>query len=308
MHVSLQAQIVLGEVGVGSLDLVKLAPLMRLTEGRPEVAIGIIDGPVAIDQPDLVVQNVREVAGSGKGCLRNNSSACMHGTLVAGILAGRRRSAAPAICPGCTFLIRPIFREPFSANDAPAKAEPEELALAITDTVDAGARVINLSVGLPNPSARGVAELQRALDYAAKRGAICVVAAGNQGSVGGSALTRHPWVIPVAGCDDVGNVTKDSNLGNVIGRRGLRAPGVNVTSLGADGRPALFGGTSAATPFVAGTVALLASLFPMAPATLLQFAIARGAGAPRKTVVPPLLDAWAAYRSVAAAYQIKAVS
>jgi hypothetical protein len=37
---------------VGLLELVKLAPLMRLTQGRPEIAIGLIDGPVNIGIPD----------------------------------------------------------------------------------------------------------------------------------------------------------------------------------------------------------------------------------------------------------------
>ena len=36
------------------LDLVKLSQLMQLTSGKPEVVIGLIDGPVAVDHPDLV--------------------------------------------------------------------------------------------------------------------------------------------------------------------------------------------------------------------------------------------------------------
>ena len=39
------------------------------------------------------------------------------------------------------------------------------------------------------------------MNHAAHRGVITVAAAGNQGTVGSSAITRHPWVIPVAACD-----------------------------------------------------------------------------------------------------------
>jgi subtilisin family serine protease len=73
-----------------------------------------------------------------------------------------------------------------------------------------------------------------------------------------------------------------SNLGNSIGRRGLGAPGHGITSLGAEGRPLTLGGTSAATPFVTGTIALLWSELPTATATEMKFA-ATHAYIPRRT-------------------------
>jgi hypothetical protein len=36
-----------------SLDLVELTPLINRTSGRPEVTIGLIDGPVAMNHLDL---------------------------------------------------------------------------------------------------------------------------------------------------------------------------------------------------------------------------------------------------------------
>jgi len=47
-------------------------------------------------------------------------------------------------------------------------------------------------------SSRDERELDEVLDYAARRGVITVAAAGNQGAIGSSAITRHQWVIPVA--------------------------------------------------------------------------------------------------------------
>ena len=89
-----------------------------------------------------------------------------------------------------------------------------------------------------------------------------VAAAGNQGTVGSSAITRHPWVIAVIGCDLEGRPTTESNLGSSIGRGGLAAPGQNITSLGTNGKPQTSGGTSVAAPFVTGAIALLWSEFP----------------------------------------------
>jgi hypothetical protein len=81
---------------------------------------------------------------------------------------------APAICPGCTLMLRPIFAEAVNGNRDMPSATPEELADAIVDSVDAGARVINLSSALVQPSAKGEGKLEEALNYAAHRDVITV--------------------------------------------------------------------------------------------------------------------------------------
>ena len=48
---------------------------------------------------------------------------------------------------------------------------------------------------------KGERALKFALDHAARHGVIIVAAAGNQGTVGGTIITSHPWVIAVAACD-----------------------------------------------------------------------------------------------------------
>lgn len=92
-----------------------------------------------------------------------------------------------------------------------------------------------------------------------------------------------------------------SNLGGSIGARGLGAPGEGVVGLGlgVDGRPLAVTGTSAAAPFVTGAVALLLSAFPAAPPADVRSALLLTAVGPRRTVVPPFLDAWAAYTALA---------
>jgi subtilisin family serine protease len=180
-------------------------------------------------------------------------------------------------------------------------ATPAELASAIVDTVNAGARVINLSAALLQPVAPRARELGQALDFAAARGVITVAAAGNQGTIGSSIITRHSWVIPVAGCNLSGRPVRESNFGNSIGRRGLSAPAEGIVSLGTEGCPRSLAGTSAAAPFVTGTIALLLSEFPSASGTAVKLALLQGNGDPRNKVVPPLLDAAAAYQKMASA-------
>lgn len=282
------------------LDLVKLLPLMERSRGRSEILIGLIDGPVAVDHPDLVRENIRETPGKLSGvCTMANSVACMHGTFVAGILCAKRDSPAPAICPNCTLLVQPIFAETATGNGQMPSATPQELAAAIIHCIEAGARVLNLSAALAQPSAKGERELEEALDYAARRGVITVAAAGNQGTLGSTAITRHPWVIPVVAYDLRGRPMGQSNLGNSIGRRGLGAPGDAVTSLGAEGQPLTLGGTSVAAPFVTGAIALLWSEFPTRTATEVKFAVTQASPQRRTMVVPPILDAWAGYQVMA---------
>ena len=282
------------------LDLVRLTALMELSSGRAETKIGLVDGPVAMDHPDLASENIRSLPGNLNGaCALANSAACMHGTFVAGILSAKRGSAAPAICPNCTLLVRPIFAETTSTNGLMPSATPEELATAIIDCIEAGARVINLSAALAQPSSKGERHLDEAFDHAAKRGVIVVAAAGNQGTIGSSAITRHPWVIPVVACNGQGRPISYSNLGNSIGRRGLSAPGEGINSLVADGKQFSFGGTSAAAPFVTGAIALVWSQFPSATAGEVKIAVTQPYVSRRNTVVPPLLDAWAGYQLMA---------
>ena len=177
-------------------------------------------------------------------------------------------------------------------------ATPQELAAAIIDCIDAGARVINLSLALAQPSAKGEQAWEQALNLAVRRGVLVVAAAGNQGTLGSSAITRHPWVIPVVACDLRGRPTNESNLGSSIGRRGLTAPGDGITSLGAEGQSLTLGGTSVAVPFVTGAIALLWSEFPAATAAQIKLAISQAYAPRRASVVPPLLDAAMAYQSL----------
>lgn len=281
------------------LDLVRLTPLMKLTSGIADVSIGLVDGPVLLNHPELTSQHLRQTSKNGSSaCTQIKSIACMHGTFIAGILSAKRGSDAPAICPGCTVLTRPVFAEATTGQSQLPSATPEELAAAVSECILAGARCINLSLALAQPSSKGERELEQVLDHAARRGVIIVAAAGNQGTLGSSAITRHRWVIPVVSCDLHGRPTNESNLGSSIGRRGLSAPGDRITSLGSDGQSFTFGGTSVSVPFVTGTIGLLWSEFPTATAAQIKHAITQTATLRRASIVPPLLDAAAAYQTL----------
>jgi len=120
-----------------------------------------------MNHPDLAGGSIREIKiTAGSLCTRVNSTACLHGTFVAGILSAVRNSSAPAICPGCTLVVRPIFLQSSVAHADTPSASPQEIADAVIECVDAGARVLNLSVALATPSPNTELKLAQALDYA----------------------------------------------------------------------------------------------------------------------------------------------
>ena len=263
--------------------------LKDLTNGSADIRIGLIDGPVAIDHPDLNSDNILVIEGALSGaCTVENSPACGHGTFIAGILKGKRNVVANSLATDCTLIVRPIFSETNQANQNMPTASPKDLSKAIVDLIDAKARILNLSLALAIPTSKKELELEEALNYAAKAGVIVVAAAGNQGIVGSTAITRHPWVIPVVASDNYGKVLQLSNLGNSIGRYGLCAQGDKIVSLGTTARSATLTGTSVAVPFVTGTIALLWSIYPQLSGTVIKNAV-RGTRN-RKSIKPPDLN------------------
>jgi len=260
--------------------------------GAADIGIGLIDGPVDLDHPDLATARITAVGHRRAACRCPEQHPCLHGTFVAGILAAGTRERAPGICPGCTILTRPIF----SDCAATGFTTPAEAATAIHECIDMGARILNVSSAMVGSPRSRQPELVAALNRSAQRGVLVVVAAGNGATLAATALTSHPWVVPVAGYSLSGEPLRQSTIGMSIGRRGVGAPARAITSLAPGGTSTTLDGTSFAAPFVTGTAALLWSLFPDEPAAVIRQALL-GPGR-RTTVVPPMLDAERAYQTL----------
>lgn len=277
------------------LNTIKIVSLMSSTDGDPNIVIGIIDGPVELDHPAMKETGSRNISPvSVNGCKVAESHACKHGTFIAGMLCAKKDSLAPSICPGCTVLVKPIFCEDSSRDKDCPEVTPEKLASAIVETINAGAKIINLSMGLSTTPLLEHQELKESFDYAFRKGVLLIAASGNQGRIGHIPLFSHSWVIPVVASDSLGNLDRGSNIGPSVGLRGIMAPGVNITSTSPDGKYTKMSGTSVAVPFVTGTAALLWSLFPKVSASDIRNAVLLH-GKRRKTIVPPLLNAEASW-------------
>ena len=233
---------------VDPLSQTRLDSLMTISNGSPDISIGLIDGPVDFSHPAFQGSKIRTVKDSQfNECKNADSIACAHGTFTAGILCAKRGLSAPAICPRCEIILNPIFRQDKDNNRKDItypSATPGNLTNAIIETIDAGAKIINLSLGLSAPSLTSFDYLHEAYDHALQRGVIIVVAAGNQGNMGNISLIDHEWLIPVSACDGNGKLDPISNFGPSIGKRGLMAPGVNIRSAYPGGHYAYLSGDS----------------------------------------------------------------
>lgn len=288
-----------GARATSAFELARLPDLMKQSAGAPGIRVAMIDGPVERGHPAFKTLKLQEIAaGNHVACSTSDSSACLHGTFIAGVLFADRQSGAPGLCPECTALLRPIFTETSGGRETLPVATPDELSVALIECVNAGANIINLSLAVVWPSSKGEQALKSALDWAARKQVIVVAAAGNQGTVGGSVITRHPWVIPVVACDGAGRPLSDATLAGSIGRNGLRAPGAEIRSLAPNGATVTSSGTSVAAAFVTGAAALLWSSFPSATAAELKLALTGSDPRARRSIVPPLLDGSAALRTL----------
>lgn len=284
---------------------------MKHSSGDRNIVIGVIDGPANLSHPAFQGSQISTVNNNQTSICRNASSmACMHGTFVLGILAAMRGTNAPAICPNCKLLIYPVLKETnnelLQARTSNRLFVPnttlEELSDAIMQTIRAGARIINLSLG--SPSLWTISDkLHDAYNYASKNNVIIVAATGNHAMIGSTALLSHHWITPVAACDGYGMLSTISNYGPSIAKRGFMAPGVDVISTSSDGEYVKGSGTSVAAPFVTGTIALLWSLFPNANAAQILYSIRNSAKYSRGTIMPPLLNAEALYNDLKAISQ-----
>jgi subtilisin family serine protease len=136
------------------------------------------------------------------------------------------------------------------------------IAAAIRTGADS-ARVLNLSFAIPVDRPL----IYDAIRYALDRDVVIVAAAGNENQ-SQPGLTWYPaaydGVIAVAGLDDAGQPTEESNRGPWVD---VAAPSENITALSAGGEGyVVVDGTSFATAVVSGVAALVRSRFPGLPA------------------------------------------
>jgi hypothetical protein len=216
------------------------------------ITIAILDGGTL---PDPTLGPRLSYLDIGLG-YAGTGAAGLHGTAVASLAAGSAADA-PDIAPAASILsIRVI-----NTDD---KSDVFTVVQGIVAAVDAGAQIINLSLGGYSTSEA----LTRALDYAEMHGAVVVAAAGNDGATRLTWPAADPRVVSVGATDATGRQTSFSNSGIQLA---LTAPGLGIQAAGLANERVLFSGTSASAPVVSGALAVILSQSPgLTPAQAVQ--------------------------------------
>ena len=185
-----------------------------------------------------------------------------HGTCMASIIAGHGRGGPNGmlgIAPGAHVLSVRVIRD----DDAPDINQPTKSATPISDgiryAVDHGAQVISMSLGGSDVGADADSTPEAdAIRYALDHNVVVVAAAGNSADKGNSIQFpgAERGVISVAAVDSAGRHAAFSTTSWDVS---VAAPGVNLPcdAAASDDEYLLGDGTSQATAYVAGIVALL---------------------------------------------------
>ncbi len=255
------------------LDAVKAPEVWRQGYTGQETVVAVIDTGVDYTHSDLdsnIWINSKEIPGNNLDDDRNgfvddirgwdfvnDDSAPMdeegHGTHVAGIIAAENNGF------GTTGVA-------FNAKIMPVRVLGEaggyqsDIAAGIRYAVDNGADAINLSLGANLTSAQAA----NAIKYAAEKGVVVVMAAGNESQSQPLYPARYAINYGIA----VGAVNRNNQMPGFSNKAGTTqldyvvAPGVNVYSTWMGNSYQFSSGTSMASPYVAGVAALILSANP----------------------------------------------
>lgn len=231
----------------------------KITKGAG-VKVAVIDTGIDVSHPDLLGSVIQGVDISTPSALVEQTPVQdfgYHGTMVASLLAGRghgKNSGVIGVAPESQ-LISVAMR-----FDLQPQNTDEQVAAGIHYAVDAGAKVINLS--LTRNSKDWPALWDEAFQYAFDNDVVVVAAAGNRASgtdqVGAPATI--PGVLVVAGVDKNANISNQASTDGLT--IGVSAPATDLVSAYPGGDYKIWSGTSGAAPIVSGLVALIRSKYP----------------------------------------------
>jgi cyanobactin maturation PatA/PatG family protease len=238
-------------------NLPQLKSLWDESLGVPDICVAVLDGPVDQSHPCFNGANLTRLPSLVSG-VADRGSASQHGTHVTSIIFGQHDSPVRGIAPNCRGLIVPVFTDGSKGGLAPCSQI--DLARAITQAVEQGANVINISGGQLAVSAESDRLLANAVRLCQENNVLIVAAAGNDGCECLHVPAALESVLAVGAMDTQGNPIDFSNWGEAYQKQGILALGENILGASPGGGTVLKSGTSFATPIVSGIVALLLSI------------------------------------------------
>lgn len=251
VHATFAASEVAERVDWG-LELLGVPEAWKSSRGAG-IKVAVLDSGVDFRHPDLqsVIEDVADFTRmNGDGMDRLG-----HGTHCAGVIAAPQNGVGVVgVAPECRLLCGKVLADNGSGSN-------RNIAAGIQWAMDRGADVISLSLGGPISDSY----LAQAVRMAALAGKLLICAAGNDGvpnSVNYPAKYRETLAVSAIGKNK--QLAPYSSRGPEVD---VAAPGSEILSTIPNGRYATMSGTSMATPFAAGVVALAIAKHRMAGST-----------------------------------------
>ncbi|MYW65140.1 type VII secretion-associated serine protease mycosin [Streptomyces sp. SID8379] len=245
------------------------------TKGKG-ITVAVLDTGVDDEHPDLTGNVLAGKDLIGFGAERGDRPWARHGTAIASVIAGHGHGkdhgdGVMGVAPEAKILpVRVILEDGDSSRAKARETRGNALADGIRWAADHGADVINLSLGDDSSTAHAEASEDDAIQYALKKGVSVVASAGNGGEKGDhiSYPAAYPGVITATAVDATGTRASFST------RRWyatVAAPGRGIVTADPDRKYYSAWGTSAASAFVSGAVALIRAAHPgLTPAQIKQ--------------------------------------
>jgi len=210
------------------------------------IKVAILDSGIDTQHRDLK-DNIKE-AIDFTGCGAHDT-VVGHGTHVAGIIGAKANGVGViGVAPDCQLYSLRVLD-----NEGTARSDYSTIKEAIYWCIDNDIDIINMSFGA---AFEPPASLHAAIQSAALKGIIIVAASGNESSRSICWPARYEEVIAVAAIDR-NNCLAD--FSNYNGNLDAVAPGVDIFSTWINNQYAKMSGTSMATPYIAGILALMLS-------------------------------------------------
>ncbi|MEQ8403465.1 MAG: S8 family serine peptidase [Oceanicaulis sp.] len=235
-----------------------------ITEGDRDVLVAVLDTGLDLDHPELrgrlrpgrdfvdILHGASDFIGDVVGADADPDDEVGHGTHVAGVIGATGEAAPRGVAPACPLLPVRVLAAMQQGGRRVGAGLVDNIDQGVKFAVDQGAQVINMSLGVRHEG--GGLPHRAVIEYAERKGAVVVAAAGNDGARNLYYPGALDTVIAVGSAGPDGAVSPFSTFGPQVF---MLAPGEDIYSTGLRGGYALATGTSHAAPFVAGACALL---------------------------------------------------
>ena len=237
------------------------------TKGSKKIRIAVLDTGVDINHPELkscIVTHKDFVnlqgldtstfIGEVMGMDDSHEDKVGHGTHVTGIIAAKGLQMEEGVAPDCSILAVRVLAPMRSGNRIVGAGIVDNINNGIKWAVDNGADVINMSLGIKHTG--GGLPHEDVVKYAIKKNVTIVAASGNDGTAEMYYPAALDGVVAVGAVDYTGQVTGFTSYGAPIT---TVAPGLHIYSSFPGGSYNYLSGTSQASPFVTGAIALMKS-------------------------------------------------